>query len=384
MRIAVLTNEYPPKIYGGAGVHVDFLVRELRRLIDVDVHCFGGPRPDANGYEPSDELTDANLALRALSVDLQMAAAVSGVRVVHSHTWYAGIGGHLASMLHGIPHVVTAHSLEPLRPWKREQLGGGYDVSCWAEQTAFEGADAVIAVSKGMREDILSVYPAIDPAKVHVVHNGVDTAIYAPTEEIDALVKHGVDPDRPYVLYVGRITRQKGLPHLLAAAHRLEPGVQLVLCASAPDTPEIATEVEREVAALEAERGGGVVWLRDMLPREELVQLLSHATAFCCPSVYEPLGIVNLEAMACHAPVVASAVGGIPEVVADGETGLLVPYSADDEPAFEAGLAEAINTLVRDPQRAAEMGKAGRDRAVDLFSWEAIAEQTVTVYMSLR
>ncbi len=383
MRIAVLTNEYPPKIYGGAGVHVDFLVRELRRLVDVDVHCFGGPRTDASGYEPSDELTDANLALRALSVDLQMAAAVSGAGVVHSHTWYAGLGGHLAAMLNDIPHVVTAHSLEPLRPWKAEQLGGGYEVSCWAERTAFEGADAVIAVSAGMREDILSVYPAVDPDKVHVVHNGVDTVLYSPTEETDALVRHGVDPNRPYVLYVGRITRQKGLPHLLAAAHRLEPGVQLVLCASAPDTPEIAAEVEREVAALEAERGG-VIWLRDMLPREDVIELLSHATAFVCPSVYEPLGIVNLEAMACHAPVVASAVGGIPEVVAHGETGLLVPYSADDIPAFEAGLADAINSLARDPERAASMGKAGRDRAVDLFSWEAIAEQTVTVYMSLR
>ncbi len=383
MRIAVLTNEYPPKIYGGAGVHVDFLVRELRRLVDVDVHCFGGPRPDAMGYEPSDELTDANLALRALSVDLQMAAHVSAADVVHSHTWYAGLGGHLAGMLNGVPHVVTAHSLEPLRPWKREQLGGGYDVSCWAERTACEGADAVIAVSAGMRQDILDTYPGIDPRKVHVVHNGVDTELYAPDEEVDALRRHGIDPERPYVLYVGRITRQKGLPHLLAAAHRLEPGVQLVLCASAPDTPEIAAEVESEVAALEAERGG-VVWLRDMLPRPELVQLLSHATAFCCPSVYEPLGIVNLEAMACHAPVVASAVGGIPEVVADGETGLLVPYSPDDERAFEEGLAEALNTLVRDPQRATAMGKAGRDRAVDLFSWEAIAEQTVTVYMSVR
>jgi starch synthase len=383
MRIAVLTNEYPPKIYGGAGVHVDFLVRELRRLVDVDVHCFGGPRPDAAGYEPSDELTDANLSLRALSVNLQMAAAVSGASVVHSHTWYAGIGGHLAAMLNDIPHVVTAHSLEPLRPWKAEQLGGGYEVSCWAERTAFEGADAVIAVSAGMRADILTVYPNVDPAKVHVVHNGVDTALYAPTEETDALLRHGVDPTRPYILYVGRITRQKGLPHLLAAAHRLDPGIQLVLCASAPDTPEIAAEVEHEVAALEAERGG-VVWLRDMLPREDVIELLSHATAFACPSVYEPLGIVNLEAMACNAPVVASAVGGIPEVVEHGETGLLVPYSADAIPAFEAGLADAINSLARDPERATAMGKAGRDRAVDLFSWEAIAEQTVTVYMSLR
>jgi starch synthase len=382
MRVAVLTNEYPPKIYGGAGVHVDFLVRELRRLVDVDVHCFGGPRPDASGYEPGSELAGANPALRALSVDLQMAAAVSGARVVHSHTWYAGLGGHLTKMLLDIPHVVTAHSLEPLRPWKAEQLGGGYAVSCWAEKVAVEAAEAVIAVSGNMRTDILTTYPAVDPDKVHVVHNGVDTAMYAPTDTTDALERHGVDPARPYVLYVGRITRQKGLPHLLAAAHRLEPGVQLVLCASAPDTPEIAAEVENEVAALEAERGG-VIWLRDMLPRGEVIELLSHATAFCCPSVYEPLGIVNLEAMACHAPVVASAVGGIPEVVADGETGLLVPYSADDEPAFEAGLAEALNTLVRDPKKAAAMGEAGRDRAVDLFSWEAIAEQTVTVYMSL-
>jgi starch synthase len=393
MRVAVLTNEYPPKIYGGAGVHVDFLVRELRRLVDVDVHCFGGPRPDAIGYEASAELAVANPALRALSVDLQMAAAVggaavggagggSGARVVHSHTWYAGLAGHLAAMLHDIPHVVTAHSLEPLRPWKAEQLGGGYAVSCWAERTAFEGAAAVIAVSGAMRGDILTTYPAVDPAKVHVVHNGVDTVLYSPVESVDALDRHGIDPTRPYVLYVGRITRQKGLPHLLAAAHRLEPGVQLVLCASAPDTPEIAAEVETELAALEKERGG-VIWLQEMLPRDELIQLLSHATVFCCPSVYEPLGIVNLEAMACETAVVASAVGGIPEVVADGETGILVPYDPADEPGFDAGLAEAINTMVRDPDRAAAMGRAGRARAVDLFSWEAIAEQTVTVYMSL-
>jgi starch synthase len=383
MRVAVFTNEYPPAIYGGAGVHVDFLVRELRRLIEVDVHAFGEPRPDAAGYKPSAELADANPALRALSIDLQMAAAAGDARVVHSHTWYVGLGGHIAAMLHDIPHVVTAHSLEPLRPWKAEQLGGGYAVSCWAERTAFEGAGAVIAVSNGMREDILRAYPGVDPEKVHVVHNGVDPRLYAPTDDTDALERHGVDRSRPYVLYVGRITRQKGLPHLLAAAHKLEPGVQVVLCASAPDTPEIAAEVEGEVAALEAERGG-IIWLRDMLPREEVIQLLSHATAFVCPSVYEPLGIVNLEAMACHAPVVASDVGGIPEVVADGETGFLVHYDPDDERAFRDGLAEAINTLVRDPDRAAAMGEAGRRRAVEMFSWEAIAEQTVTVYMSLR
>ncbi|MDQ1656961.1 MAG: alpha-maltose-phosphate synthase [Cryptosporangiaceae bacterium] len=388
MRVAVLTNEYPPNIYGGAGVHVDFLVRELRRLVEVDVHAFGAERPDAHGYRASAELAEANPAIRALSVDLQMAAAVgageSAVRVVHSHTWYTGLGGHVAAMLYDIPHVVTAHSLEPLRPWKAEQLGGGYAVSCWAERTAFEGASAVIAVSAGMRGDILSTYPGVDPAKVHVVHNGVDTQLYSPDPAQDALVKHGIDPSRPYVLYVGRITRQKGLPHLLAAAHRLEPGVQLVLCASAPDTPEIAAEVRREVATLTAERGGGVIWLQDMLPREELIQVLSHATVFVCPSVYEPLGIVNLEAMACETAVVASAVGGIPEVVADGETGILVPYDPADEAGFEATLAEGINSLVRDPARAAEMGKAGRQRAVDLFSWEAIAEQTVTVYMSVE
>jgi starch synthase len=389
MRVAVLTNEYPPNIYGGAGVHVDFLVRELRRLIEVDVHAFGGPREDARGYQPSAELTGANAALRALSVDLQMAAGIgepgqTPARVVHSHTWYTGLGGHVAAMLYDIPHVVTAHSLEPLRPWKAEQLGGGYAVSCWAERTAFEGAAAVIAVSAGMRGDILSSYPDVDPAKVHVVHNGVDTQLYAPAESRAAVEKHGIDPDRPYVLYVGRITRQKGLPHLLAAAHRLEPGVQLVLCASAPDTPEIAAEVQAEVETLTAERGGGVIWLQDMLPREEVIELLTHATVFVCPSVYEPLGIVNLEAMACETAVVASAVGGIPEVVADGETGILVPYDPADEPGFDAGLAEAINSLVRDPERAAAMGQAGRARAVDLFSWEAIAEQTVTVYMSVE
>jgi starch synthase len=389
MRVAVLTNEYPPNIYGGAGVHVDFLVRELRRLIEVDVHAFGEPRDDARGYQPTPELRAANAALRALSVDLQMAAAIGEpgqtlARVVHSHTWYTGLGGHVAAMLYDIPHVVTAHSLEPLRPWKAEQLGGGYAVSSWAERTAFEGAAAVIAVSAGMRGDILSSYPAVDPAKVHVVHNGVDTQLYAPAESRNAVEKHGIDLDRPYVLYVGRITRQKGLPHLLAAAHRLEPGVQLVLCASAPDTPEIAAEVEAEVATLTAERGGGVIWLQEMLPREELIEVLTHATVFVCPSVYEPLGIVNLEAMACETAVVASAVGGIPEVVADSETGILVPYDAADEPGFDAALGEAINALVRDPERAAAMGRAGRERAVDLFSWEAIAEQTVTVYMSVE
>lgn len=386
MRLALLTNEYPPNVYGGAGVHVDFLVRELRRLIDVQVHCFAGPEPvdpsDAIAHTAPASMANANGALRALGVDLEMAAAVQDADVIHSHTWYTGIGGHLASMLYGVPHVLTAHSLEPLRPWKAEQLGGGYRVSTWAERTAFEAADAVIAVSAGMREDILTTYPMVAENRVHVVHNGVDTVLYAPTEDAEALTKHGVDPSRPYVVYIGRITRQKGLPHLLRAFETVDSDTQLVLCASAPDTPELEAEVAGQIEALRA-AGRTVVWLRQMLPRPEVIQLLSHAVAFCCPSVYEPLGIVNLEAMACRAPVVASAVGGIPEVVADGETGLLVPFSAEDIPGFEHDLAEALNTVVRDPSRARAMGKAGRDRAVDLFSWEAIAEQTITVYMSL-
>jgi starch synthase len=382
MRLAVLTNEYPPDIYGGAGVHVDFLVRELRRLIEVDVHCFGKPREGATAYTAPEAFADANGALKALAIDLEMAHGVQGATVVHSHTWYANMGGHIAKLLHGIPHVVTAHSLEPDRPWKAEQLGGGYRVSSWAEKTAYEAADAVIAVSAGMRDGILAAYPAVDPARVHVVHNGVDTELYAPTGKDDAVGKHGIDPDRPYVFYVGRITRQKGIVHLLNAARKVDKNVQVVLAASAPDTPEIAAEVSSQIDTLQAE-GHTVIWLQEMLPREEVIELLSHAATFVCPSVYEPLGIVNLEAMACQAPVVASAVGGIPEVVQDGVTGLLVPYSPDDPRGLEDGLAEALNTVVSDPERARAMGKAGRDRAVGLFSWEAIAEQTVTVYMSL-
>ncbi|MGH3734873.1 MAG: glycogen synthase [Micromonosporaceae bacterium] len=378
MRAAVLTREYPPEVYGGAGVHVDFLVRELRQLIDVDVHCFGEPRGDATAYQPVPQLAGANAALRYLSVDLQMAAAVADADVLHSHTWYANLAGHLGKLLHGVPHVVTAHSLEPLRPWKAEQLGGGYALSCWAERTAYLAADAVIAVSRGMRGDVLAAYPEIDPARVHVIGNGIDTTLYQPVEQIAALQRHGVDPSRPYVLYVGRITRQKGLPHLLAAAHRLRPGVQLVVAASAPDTPEIAAEVAAEIEALRAERD--VIWLQEMLPREDVIGLLTHATAFCCPSVYEPLGIVNLEAMACRTAVVASAVGGIPEVVADGETGLLVPYT---EEGFADRLTAALNALLDDPDRAAAMGEAGRRRAVAEFGWDAVARRTAELYASL-
>ena len=383
MKVAILTREFPPDVYGGAGVHVDFLVRELRKLLEVDVHCFGEPRPGATAHVPPAELAGANPALRTLAIDLEMAATVHGPDVVHSHTWYANLGGHLTSLLHGIPHVVTAHSLEPLRPWKAEQLGGGYALSSWAERTAYESAAAVIAVSNGMRSDVLTAYPAVDPDRVHVVHNGVDTDFYAPDPSTDIVRGLGVDPDQPYVLYVGRITRQKGLPHLLAAAHRLDPGVQVVLCASAPDTPEIAAEVSSGVEALRAERGGGVYWIEDMLPREHVVQLLSHATAFCCPSVYEPLGIVNLEAMACGTAVVASDVGGIPEVVVDGETGLLAHYDPADGAAFEFALADGLNALVRDPARAKAMGAAGRQRAVDHFAWDAIAMQTLEIYDSL-
>ena len=306
-----------------------------------------------------------------------MAAATAGCDVLHSHTWYADLAGHVGGLLHGVPHVLTTHSLEPHRPWKAEQLGGGYRVSSWVERVAVEGAAAVIAVSEGMRRDVLDVYPGVDPARVHVVHNGIDPAVYAPTQDTDVLERHGVDPAVPYAVFVGRITRQKGLAHLLRAAADL-PG-QLVLCAGAPDTPEIAAEAEELVAALQARRPG-VVWVRDMLPKTDVVQLLSHATVFVCPSVYEPLGIVNLEAMACGTAVVASAVGGIPEVVVDGTTGLLVPYDEHDPAGFEAGLAARTAELLADPARADRMGAAGRERAVEHFGWDAIAVRTREVY----
>jgi len=379
VRIAVLSREFPPDVYGGAGVHVDFLVRELRRLADVDVHCFGAPRDGATAHEPPTELAEANFSLQTLGVDLAMAAALADTDVVHSHTWYANMGGHLAKLLHGIPHAVTAHSLEPRRPWKLEQLGGGYRVSSWIERTTYEAADAVVAVSDGMRADVLDCYPALDPTRVHVVRNGIDTALYRPDAGTDVLTRLGIDLARPYVLFVGRITRQKGVGHLVAAAHRFAEGVQVVLCAGAPDTPEIGTETKAAVEALQGARPG-VIWVPDMLPRPEVVQLLTHATVFACPSVYEPLGIVNLEAMACETAVVASDVGGIPEVVVDGETGLLVHYAEGEPRGFEAGLAEAVNELVADPSRAAAMGLAGRDRAVTAFSWDAIARQTLAVY----
>jgi len=378
----VLTREYPPDVYGGAGVHVDFLVRELRRLVDVDVHCFGAPREGAVAHAPPAALAGTNPALQTLGADLEIAEAVAGCDVLHSHTWYANVAGVLGGALHGVPHLLTAHSLEPQRPWKVEQLGGGYRVSSWAERTAYREADAVIAVSQGMKSDVLAVYPFVDPDKVHVVYNGIDTGLYQPDHGTDVLERYGVDPTRPYVIFVGRITRQKGVGHLLAAAQSFVPDAQLVLCAGMPDTPEIAADTAAAVAALRESRSG-VVWIEQMLPRHEVVQLLTNATVFVCPSVYEPLGIVNLEAMACETAVVASAVGGIPEVVADGETGILVPFTANYPTGFEAGLAEAVNALVTDEARATEMGRAGRARAVREFGWDTVARRTVEVYGSL-
>ena len=384
MRAAILTREFPPDVYGGAGVHVDFLVRELRRLLDVDVHCMGEPREGATAHSENDpRLTDANSSLRILSTDLAMAAGVAGADVVHSHTWYANMAGHWAKLLYDVPHVVTAHSLEPFRPWKAEQLGGGYRISSWAEKTAYESADAIIAVSRGMRADVLTAYPDLAPARVHVVHNGIDTDFYRVDPRTDVLERIGVDLDRPYVAFVGRITRQKGVPHLLRAGLDFDPSVQVVLLAGAADTPELKKETDEAIERLTASRDGVFV-VSEMLPREEVRQVLTHALAFLCPSVYEPLGIVNLEAMACETAVVASRVGGIPEVVVDGETGLLVDYDESDPRGLEEGLAAAVNRLVADPSLAERFGRAGRERAVSEFAWEAVARETVAIYESLR
>jgi alpha-maltose-1-phosphate synthase len=384
MRAAVLTREYPPDVYGGAGVHVDFLVRELRTLVDVDVHCMGAPREGATAHSEDDpRLEGANPALSILSADLTMTAAVAGADIVHSHTWYANLAGHLAKLLHGVPHVVTAHSLEPLRPWKAEQLGGGYQVSSWVERTAYEAADAIVAVSNGMRADVLEAYPSVDPARVHVIHNGIDTDFYRPDPGTDVLERLGVDRSRPYVVFVGRITRQKGVPHLLRAGLHLRPEVQLVLLAGAADTPDLKAETDAAIAELRSSRDGVFV-VSQMLPRSDVRQLLTHADVFCCPSVYEPLGIVNLEAMACETAVVASRVGGIPEVVDDGVTGLLVDLSPEDPADFERRLAQALDEVATDPARARAMGLAGRRRAVEEFAWDAVAARTVELYRSCR
>ncbi len=374
LKVALLTREYPPEVYGGAGVHVEYLARALAPLVDLTVHCQGADREGAVAHQPWGELKDQ--VLRFFSADLSMADAVAGADVVHSHTWYANLAGHLASLLYQVPHVMTMHSLEPRRPWKAEQLGGGYALSSWCERAAATSAAAVVAVSEGMRADVLAAYPEISPERIRVIRNGIDTSEYVPDPRTGVLSGHGVDPERPYAVFVGRITRQKGVAVLLRAAAMLDPSAQLVLCAGAADTPELRDEVTSLVSGLQASRTG-VVWIPEMLPKREVIQLLSHATVFACPSVYEPLGIVNLEAMACGTAVVGSRVGGIPELVAEGVTGLLVP---PDDPV---ALADALNSLLRDPARAAAMGQAGRSRAVEEFSWDAIAAQTAALYAAL-
>ncbi|MCS4489874.1 MULTISPECIES: glycogen synthase [unclassified Corynebacterium] len=387
MKVALLTKEYPPEIYGGAGVHVAELTRYMREIVPVDVHCMGAPRDEDNVFVHSADpgLRDANPAIQTLSTGLYMAEACRDAQVVHTHTWYTGLGGHLASQLHNIPHVVTAHSLEPDRPWKREQLNGGYDISLWSERNAMEYADAVIAVSQKMKEAVLEAYPRVDAAKVHVVLNGIDTTVWQPRpafEGTSVLHSLGVDPTRPIVAFVGRITRQKGVEHLVRAAAHFDPEIQLVLCAGAPDTPEIASRISTLVTELQHQRAG-VFWVQEMLDKPKIQEILSAADAFICPSIYEPLGIVNLEAMACGTAVVASDVGGIPEVVADGQTGLLVHYDPADTTAFERDLAAEVNALIADQERVKAFGLAGRTRAVELFSWDKIATQTVEIYRSL-
>jgi alpha-maltose-1-phosphate synthase len=377
----MLTREYPPEVYGGAGVHVEYLARALAGLVDLTVHCQGTDRPAGQlpavaAHQPWDKLAAANDALRVISTDLAMTAAVSGAQVIHSHTWYANLAGHLGSLLYGVPHVMTAHSLEPLRPWKAEQLGGGYALSSWCERTAIRSATAVIAVSDGMKSDILVTYPEVPSDRVHVIYNGIDTDLYRPDSGREVLNRYGIDPARPSVVFVGRVTRQKGLPVLLRAARRFDSAAQLVLCAGQADTAELQAEVTGLVGQLRAARDG-VILIPGMLTKAEVIQILSHATVFVCPSEYEPLGIVNLEAMACGCAVVASAVGGIPEVVADGVTGRLVP------PGDEASLAEAVNALIREPGRTAALGARGRERAVAEFSWDRIAGQTAGLYAQL-
>lgn len=392
MRVDLISREYPPEVYGGAGVHVAELVRALRPHLDVVVRCFGQPRDEQGTYSylVPPGLTTANPALATLGVDLQIAQDVGGADIVHSHTWYANGAGHVASLLHGIPHVVTAHSLEPLRPWKAEQLGGGYRVSSWIEATAFAGAARIIAVSEGMRQDILRSYAFLDPARVSVVYNGIDLERWHPVDDEELVRGLGIDPTRPSVVFVGRITRQKGLPYLLKAAALLPKEVQLVLCAGAPDTPQILAEVKKGVAALKKKRSG-VVWIDRLLDHTELSAVLTTATTFVCPSIYEPLGIVNLEAMACGAPVVGTATGGIPEVIVDGVTGRLVPIdqltdgtgTPVNPDQFVADLAAALTEVVSDPVKARQMGEAGRLRAQSEFSWGRIAAQTKEIYESL-
>jgi glycogen synthase len=398
MKALLLTNEYPPNVYGGAGVHVEFLSRELARLIDVEVRCFGDQqvtdgRLKVRGYPEPTGMTAPDYlqpVFGAMARDVAWAGTDVDSDVVHCHTWYSHLGGVLIRQGYGIPLAITVHSLEPLRPWKREQLRGGYDLSVWIEQTALAMADGVIAVSKGTREDILRVTD-VRPERIHVIYNGIDTTLYKHVDETDTLERYGIDPARPYVLFVGRITRQKGIVHLVRAIPMIDPAAQVVLCAGAPDTPQIAAEMQQAVADAQQNRGG-VIWIQEMLPREATIQLYSHATVFCCPSIYEPFGIINLEAMACGTPVVASAVGGIPEVVIDGVTGVLVPLEQQKESPFEpldpqkfsADLADAVNHLLRDGALRERMARAGRERVEREFAWAAIARQTADLYSTLR
>jgi starch synthase len=386
-KVALLTREYPPEVYGGAGTHVEYLARELRRLAEVSVHCWGAPRdePGVTSHEPWSALSEPKpeaAALQAMSINLAMTAAVKGADLVHSHTWYANFGGHLSKLTWSIPHVMTTHSLEPLRPWKSEQLGGGYALSTFCEQTAIEAADAVIAVSKGMRDDVLTCYPRVNPERVHVIHNGIDPEVYRPQRSDETLARLGVDPSAPYAFFNGRITRQKGLQLLLAAALKINPRHQLVIVASKPDTPDIAAEVTALAERVRSERGN-LVWIGRYIPLQDLIHLHSGAAVFVCPSIYEPFGLVNLEAMACETAVVASRVGGIPEIVVEGETGYLLDYDPDDAEAFTRALATRIEELLSDPALAAKMGKAGRERVLRHFGWPAIASRTVELYNSL-
>ena len=399
MRIGIMTREYPPNVYGGAGVHVEYLSRELAKRAEVEVYCWGeqdspATNPHVHGQQPWGEISQGTqgkfkAALEALSLNLTQVKALEGIDVVHTHTWYVSMAGFLARKLYNIPFVLTTHSLEPLRAWKAEQLGSGYAMSSWMERTAILDADAVIAVSEGTRKDILKAYPEMHPDRIHVIYNGIDLEEYQKTDATDALVKHGVDPNVPYVLFVGRITRQKGVTHLVDAIQYLPKETQVVLCAGAPDTPEIEQEM-RELVAKAKGINPRVTWIESMVTKQEAIQLYSNCSVFCCPSVYEPFGIINLEAMACRAPVVASATGGILEVVVDGETGFLVPFAQDPATSFPEhpeqfakDLADKLNLLLADPAKAKQFGEAGRKRVEAKFSWGAIAEQTLALYEKL-
>jgi starch synthase len=399
LRVGLFTREYPPLVYGGAGVHVDYLSRELAKEIEVEVHCWGPQHSDngnlqVRGSEPWAEITDGTEglfkgALEALSLNLTQIKALTGIDIVHTHTWYVSMAGYLARKLYGVPFVLTTHSLEPLRAWKAEQLGSGYAMSSWMERTAVLGADAIIAVSEGTRADILRAYPDVAPARIHVIYNGIDLAEYQKTANTQALLEYGVDPAVPYILFVGRITRQKGVTHLVDAISYLPPETQVVLCAGAPDTPEIAAELREKVERARSSHPR-IVWIEKMVTKPEVIQLYSNARVFCCPSVYEPFGIINLEAMACRAPVVASATGGIKEVVVDGETGYLVPFDQDpvtsfptDPGKFARDLATRIQQLLDDPEQCRKFGDAGRRRVEETFSWTSIAHQTIRLYEEL-